>query len=429
MTNVTYDPQTTIASIQLGPRWRDVYADLAPHNVVSMGGRDGDVGVAGFLTGGGNSYYAGRAGLAIDTVVNYEIVLASGKVVNTNKSSNPDLWKALKGGSGSSFGIVTRFDVETLPAVPLWGGMAVHNQTASNQLATALVNFNENNYKNPQDAYLLLSTYNSLVPSDTIIASVIIDTEGTVNASAFSEALQVPAIQTDRKTRSLEEVTVAYQNPGGARIVRFTLTTNNDVEIVKHIWQSHDQIVEDFKASLGSGSFSTQCVVQPLPAYFADISVKKGGNVLGLDSVNTNSILWLGTAAYQNATYDQLVHGKMQNWTANIQSFAKSRAGAVQWQYVNYADSSQSPLGSYGNANVDFIQNSSQEIRSHQHIPVSSSWWVQNIKDIDNTGVLGQRVGSFEEGCYALVIPRAIVQSSTAYSDLAQRASNLESTI
>ncbi|RFU34001.1 hypothetical protein B7463_g2333, partial [Scytalidium lignicola] len=355
MTNVTYNPQTQLVSIEPGPRWGDVYAALEPYGVAVTGGRDADVGVGGFLTGGGNSYYVGRTGFGCDTVVNFEVVLASGEVVNANKSSHPDLWKALKGGSGN-FGIVTRFDVESLPSKLLWGGMSVHPKTAGSQLATTLVNFNNDNHNHPNDAHLILETYNSFVPSDTVIASVIIDTQGTVNASAFSEILQVPAVSRDLKTRSLREVATTYITPGGSRVVWFTLTFNNDVSIINKALELHDELVTDLTSSMTATGFATQSIFQPLPAYFAQNSVKQGGNMLGLDSVDTNSILWLGSVAYQDKSYDQLVHSKVSSWTGNIESYARSQNGDVSWRYINYADGSQDPLKSYGAANFNYIR-------------------------------------------------------------------------
>lgn len=54
-------------------------------------------------------------------MVNYEIVLADGSLVEANKEHHPDLFWALKGGS-SNFGIVTRFDVQTIHSPKIWGG-------------------------------------------------------------------------------------------------------------------------------------------------------------------------------------------------------------------------------------------------------------------------------------------------------------------
>jgi hypothetical protein len=56
-----------------------------------------------------------------DNVVNYEVVLASGEIINANSRENHDLWIALKGG-GNNLGIVTRFDLRTFEQGPVYGG-------------------------------------------------------------------------------------------------------------------------------------------------------------------------------------------------------------------------------------------------------------------------------------------------------------------
>lgn len=78
MDTTTLDVPTKIASIQPGSRWKQVYATLDPQGVTVAGGRAGSVGVAGFLTGGGNSFYTAQQGFACDNVKAFEVVLASG---------------------------------------------------------------------------------------------------------------------------------------------------------------------------------------------------------------------------------------------------------------------------------------------------------------------------------------------------------------
>lgn len=55
-------------------------------------------------------------------MVNYQIVLASGEIVQANANDHPDLYIALKGGGGSNFGIVTRLDFATFKQGKMWGG-------------------------------------------------------------------------------------------------------------------------------------------------------------------------------------------------------------------------------------------------------------------------------------------------------------------
>jgi FAD/FMN-containing dehydrogenase len=78
MKTVTLDKNTSTASIQPGARWVNVYSTLDPEGYTVPGGRAGTVGVAGFLTGGGNSFYTARKGFACDNVKNFELVTASG---------------------------------------------------------------------------------------------------------------------------------------------------------------------------------------------------------------------------------------------------------------------------------------------------------------------------------------------------------------
>jgi hypothetical protein len=86
------------------------------------GGRLAPVGVPGLLLAGGVNFYGNQHGFSADQVVQYEVVLASGKIVYATKSLNADLFWALKGGS-SNFGIVTRFDMTTISSKKVFAGI------------------------------------------------------------------------------------------------------------------------------------------------------------------------------------------------------------------------------------------------------------------------------------------------------------------
>jgi len=134
------DRQT--ASIGPGNTWYDVYSKLDPLGVSVVGGREAGVGVSGLTLGGGISYFSGRFGWACDNVRSYEVVLASGQIVNASPSKHTDLYWALRGGAGSNFGIVSRFDLMAFEQGLLWGGSTYHPSTADDALATAFESFN-----------------------------------------------------------------------------------------------------------------------------------------------------------------------------------------------------------------------------------------------------------------------------------------------
>jgi FAD/FMN-containing dehydrogenase len=54
-----------------------------------------------------------------------QVVLASGEIVDANKTTNADLFRALKGGR-SNFGVVTRVDIITHPRDTIWGGAILY---------------------------------------------------------------------------------------------------------------------------------------------------------------------------------------------------------------------------------------------------------------------------------------------------------------
>lgn len=104
-----------------GLRWGDVYHALELHSLSVPGGRDGDVGVGGYILGGGMSWYANQVGWVCDIVLEFEVVIANGSIVYASPTHNQDLFWALKGG-GSAFGVVTRFKLPTLQGTMAWGG-------------------------------------------------------------------------------------------------------------------------------------------------------------------------------------------------------------------------------------------------------------------------------------------------------------------
>ena len=60
-----------------------------------------------WLQGGGLSWTVRKYGMGVDNVVSIRVVLANGTVVTTDACTHPDLFWALRGGGGGTFGVVT----------------------------------------------------------------------------------------------------------------------------------------------------------------------------------------------------------------------------------------------------------------------------------------------------------------------------------
>ena len=78
-----------------------------------QGGGCTTVGVAGLVQGGGFGSFSKGFGTGAANLLEAEVVTADGQVRIANASTNPDLFWALKGGGGGTFGVVTRLTLRT----------------------------------------------------------------------------------------------------------------------------------------------------------------------------------------------------------------------------------------------------------------------------------------------------------------------------
>jgi hypothetical protein len=79
--------------------------------------------VPGLVQSGGFGSFSKGFGTAAAGLLEAEVVTADGKVRIANACTNPDLFWALKGGGGGSFGVVTRVTLRTHPLPAFFGGV------------------------------------------------------------------------------------------------------------------------------------------------------------------------------------------------------------------------------------------------------------------------------------------------------------------
>lgn len=208
----TYNADTNIARVGTGARWGEVFAVLEDDGVMVAGGREGVVGVGGLLLGGGISWYASREGYSCDNVVNFEVVLANGTVINANESCHKDLWRALKGGSGN-FGIVTRFDLETFPASNLTiedRPIAVEHE---DEFVNALIEFVDLDQSFDANALITMVNYSpkSEVPGGLSFLVTEVNTKNDWNTTAYDGFNRIPTLMPSEK-KSMTAVEAAYRS-------------------------------------------------------------------------------------------------------------------------------------------------------------------------------------------------------------------------
>ena len=71
-----------------------------------------------------------RYGTGVDNVLQFTIVLADGSLITTNSFQYPDLFWALRGGGGGTYGIVTSTTYQTHPIFPMVGAVMLTNFTS-----------------------------------------------------------------------------------------------------------------------------------------------------------------------------------------------------------------------------------------------------------------------------------------------------------
>lgn len=103
-----------------GVQVEELYRAAEEHGLSAVGGICPTVGVTGgYITGGGHSPLMQLFGMGADQVLALEVVTASGRFVTVTPSVNSDLYWAILGGGGGTFGIITSAIVKAHPKVPV----------------------------------------------------------------------------------------------------------------------------------------------------------------------------------------------------------------------------------------------------------------------------------------------------------------------
>lgn len=107
-----------------GENFDNLYQFAEANNITIVGGSSKTVGAAGgWITGAGHSSLSNTLGLGVDNVLQLKTVLPNGTYVTANRCQNQDIFWALRGGGGSTFGVNIEMTTRANPQVTLQVGV------------------------------------------------------------------------------------------------------------------------------------------------------------------------------------------------------------------------------------------------------------------------------------------------------------------
>ncbi|ESZ90047.1 FAD binding domain-containing protein [Sclerotinia borealis F-4128] len=288
-------------------------------------------------------------------LLGYDIVLASGSTTTVSATNDPDIWRALKGGS-NNFGIVTRFKAHSFPSHKIWSGFLY---MPSSQATKVLAAFHEVVGREDPDQHaagpIACFTYIQQLGLQAISVNLVHTNSPEKkwplcwSTSSFSSLFR---LWSTCKVRTLTNATDEMNalNPPGRRQVLSSTTIKNDAATLA---STHD-VYRNAIASLRSvKGLSWTLVLQPL---LPDWLRKGDANPMGLHDINEPLVLVSFTVNWRKDEDDELVQTITRRSIEEIEIIASKNGTGHHWRYLNYCAKWQRSFESYGEENLRFLQ-------------------------------------------------------------------------
>ncbi|TGO62425.1 hypothetical protein BOTNAR_0114g00240 [Botryotinia narcissicola] len=345
LNTISVDKNVGIAHVGAGLKWGQIYEYLETEGMMVSGGRASLVGIGGLVVGGGYSWFAPQKGFVADTVINFELVVGNGSIINVNATSNSDLFVGLKGG-GNNFGIVTRYDLESFLFEKLWGGIMTYPISTA-EPKSIFSPISPIIYRMIQRPIFLIYG-----PIDNILN--VIDYVAPVEAPAISsDALAIPNFISSTmrisNVSSLTDELAGRTSTLNHRYIFVTTTFSNSAEIYERAVNISNKHLEPLKNTTG---LVWSILFQPIPLMVSEQSVARGGNIMGVDRSKDILTLFLVYVTWLEASDDEKFTDAAYATVDEINAVAGNLGVTNPFIYLNYAGQKQNPLVGYGEENI-----------------------------------------------------------------------------
>ncbi|KAF2018537.1 FAD-binding domain-containing protein [Aaosphaeria arxii CBS 175.79] len=331
-----------------GNRWSRVYEYLSTnYGRAVVGGRTGEVGVPGFLLGGGMFFFPNMHGLGADNVVNFKCVLANSTVVNANQTSHTELFKSLKGGA-ANFAIVTEFTLRTYPIRDVWYAIdfyanadykAVLNATIQTQLAME---------KDPRIGF-----HANVQPGGILVGKVYASVDGqAVNPSSFAafDGIKPMTVLVPPTNGTLADIASSLGPIVAVRREPHVVSYELSLDLYTDVYERYRSILNSSSAPSANLSYT----IQPMGSAAVAAGKMQGGNIMGIPQVPQS---WHASLVeWSSLDDDQAAHDMLQTYGADVKSLAEARNVYLPYQFMNDASYTQNPLETYTAENLAIMQ-------------------------------------------------------------------------
>ncbi|CAK3922501.1 related to 6-hydroxy-d-nicotine oxidase [Lecanosticta acicola] len=344
----------TVAYIQPAASWPNVYNAFKGTGHTVAGGDN--TAVAGMVLAGGISLFQGRMGFSADNVVNYQMVDATGEILNVDRSSHPDLFLALKGG-GNNFGIVTRVDMKPIRQSSLiWGGETTVPMNATSAVLSSLDFFVRNSGMDPASGARVTFSWNGTAGGITnFMWNTINDRSQTSLMPFFGIGPQISSkMQNNISLSDLIPHNQMRNDPHVHRSMFATVTVISSNCTLFDVNRWTNAIIHNYQYLKG---VEWRWSYDPLPNFY-----RNGGvNVMGLNYTKADLMIVSFNPSWSDPAYDKDITLAAKAWVNAIQQETNVRNTSYPFEYLGYAAPFQDPFASYGASNLQFLQDTAKK--------------------------------------------------------------------